>query len=387
VQDNFPGGFKFPFATNDQQSPNIYPSGPYGPGNPFPYPTGGRTSDQFLQELLRSGVGQDEAKQTTDTVYGAGSPNQSGGNWLTGDPTRDPVRQFVMDAFAKHGKQPTGPGSGPTDLEYYVDRILQEGGLNSGYDWAGRISRGITGTQPPEGGGGQMPTGFGQTGAYNPFDDPATKPFIDLLNSRIAALQQPHDNPDLTALQGYLRDYFAKLQGPTYTDQQRDVMQTQSLDPLERQRGAAQTTDAGAARGARDCAVVRDCGTGAAGGGQAVQHAADADPIRLCEQGNRPQSDQPAASGGVGQLLANLDQTQFAGQEGRADQALGYAQTIPNLARQRLQDAVSVMQGQQLNPSALIGQSLQADALGQQQNQAWMSGIFGLLPYLLKMIK
>jgi hypothetical protein len=73
-----------------------------------------------------------------------GSPNQSGGNWLTGDPTRDPVRQFVMDAFAKHGKQPTGPGSGPTDLEYYVDRILQEGGLNSGYDWAGRISRGIT---------------------------------------------------------------------------------------------------------------------------------------------------------------------------------------------------------------------------------------------------
>jgi hypothetical protein len=90
---------------------------------------------------------------------------------------------------------------------------------------------------------------------------------------------------------------------------------------------------------------------------------------------------------GVGQLLANLDQTQFASQEGRADQALGYAQTIPNLARQRLQDAVSVMQGQQLNPSALIGQSLQADALGQQQNQAWMSGIFGLLPYLLKMIK
>jgi hypothetical protein len=319
-------------------------------------------------------------------VYGAGSPNQSGGNWLTGDPTRDPVRQFVMDAFAKHGKQPTGPGSGPTDLEYYVDRILQEGGLNSGYDWAGRISRGITGTQPPEGGGGQMPTGFGQTGAYNPFDDPATKPFIDLLNSRIAALQQPHDNPDLTALQGYLRDYFAKLQGPTYTDQQRDVMQTQSLDPLERQRGAADNRRWNDSRrvGLRRRQGLRNrrCRPSTSSSTRCGRRPNPASRTRKSTSIGSTSSKRP----GSGSYWRIWIRRSLRVRKGARIKPLGYAQTIPNLARQRLQDAVSVMQGQQLNPSALIGQSLQADALGQQQNQAWMQGIFGLLPYLLKMI-
>ena len=139
---------------------------------------------------------QQQQQQQQPTQDRAGLPpgqqppaKTSGGDasqWMTGDATRDPIRQQVYDWMIKAGGTPSGRGSGPTDLEYYVDQVLDP--VNKGYgDWAGRIERGIKGTQP--GGGGAGPksnTGdpfydsimnaiggygnFAETGGFSPQD-------------------------------------------------------------------------------------------------------------------------------------------------------------------------------------------------------------------------
>lgn len=74
---------------------------------------------------------------------------------------REYARQQFRSVLSSLGKQPTGPGSGPTDEEYYLNRIMEEGGWDSGYDWAGRIKRGIEGTQPALGTPGFDPSFWG----------------------------------------------------------------------------------------------------------------------------------------------------------------------------------------------------------------------------------
>jgi len=122
------------------------------------------------------------AASSTADRGGAVPPSSTGANvdqWLTGDPMRDPVRRQAFDYITKAGGTPTGRGSGPTDLEYYVDQMLKEPGYG---DWAGRVQRGISGTQPGQrsstgdpfydaitnalGGYGQ----FAETGGFSPED-------------------------------------------------------------------------------------------------------------------------------------------------------------------------------------------------------------------------
>ena len=375
--DAFPSGFQFPTPT-DTRSGTTYPDFSngthyYDPGIPLADAVQ-RGRDEYAKAMGQS----------------PSSPTASGSSWLTGDPTRDPIRQFVINEFGKNGKQPTGAGSGPTDLEYYVDRILQEGGLNSGYDWAGRIARGINGTQPAEivqnanrAGAPPPPSGFAPTTANNPFDDPVAKQFIDTLNQRIAALQQPHTSPQLDQLNSYLQKYFETLQGPTYTPAQMDLMQTQSLDPLEAQRGAA-----------RNQVLQRLASRGIApSSGIAEKALQDVDKqfnqIRTQTQAgfatkaidlNRINQQQAA---GVAQALANIDQTQFANQENRANQAVQYAGMIPALAQQRFQDAAGLLSGNTINPTSLIAQTMQGNQFQDAQSQQMMMGLFSLLPSLL----
>ena len=55
---------------------------------------------------------------------GAGATSPDGGN-----PTdRNYVRSQLANWDASQGLTPTGPGTGPTDIEYYVDKILETGG-------------------------------------------------------------------------------------------------------------------------------------------------------------------------------------------------------------------------------------------------------------------
>ena len=123
---------------------------------------------------------------------------------------RQGVINYVTQELAKYGVKPSGRGTGPGDVEYWADRILQEGGLNSGYDWAGRIQRGATNTQPPLGtpgasfapstdramasaGGPGAGGGFSFTSpsgnrsnifSGGPFTDPNSKALFDLMMGR-----------------------------------------------------------------------------------------------------------------------------------------------------------------------------------------------------------
>jgi hypothetical protein len=134
----------------------------------------------------------------------------------TGDP-RDRIRQYVNSQFAANGRQGTGAGSGPTDTEYYVDRISQEGGLDSGYDWAGRIARGINGTQPPlpgQGGGGGFGAGnflssFLQSGFNNPYGPQKN----ELINMLMGKAKQPTTvDPNDPAIRGQVAAADAQRQ-------------------------------------------------------------------------------------------------------------------------------------------------------------------------------
>jgi hypothetical protein len=219
-----------------------------------------------------------------NSVYGFVPYN--GGAQGGGD-SRDKARQYVMQVFGRLGVQPTGRGSGPTDIEYLIDRMLAENWESSGYDWAGRIERGIRGTQPSEGGGGGYGQGTGGTQTGVPgvpvssyaaqFDDPSTRHLEDWMTARLNELKQPVDDPSRAALarlldqqtalyqqqrtraeaeEGALRERrgrartsadeyinFAKqraqkLQGPAYTGAEGEVLRTQALDPIEADRQA-----------------------------------------------------------------------------------------------------------------------------------------------------
>jgi hypothetical protein len=117
-----PGGGGNWFASQGAPGPMTAPGAPAGPGGPAP-------------------------------VGGPAAPPPQTTN-------RDEIRAWVAAEMQRQGQTPGGRGSGPGDLEYYVDQIQKEGGLGQGYDWGGRIARGFAGTQAPlsgQGGGGGMP--------------------------------------------------------------------------------------------------------------------------------------------------------------------------------------------------------------------------------------
>ena len=101
-------------------------------------------------------------------------PSQDGNqpSWMTQWPVpqgADPVLwKQIGDAIIAAGGTIGGVGSGPGDIQYYYNTISNAGGWGS-YDWAGRIARGIHGTEPSSaGGGGGSRNPAGQTAAYVP---------------------------------------------------------------------------------------------------------------------------------------------------------------------------------------------------------------------------
>jgi hypothetical protein len=67
----------------------------------------------------------------------------------------DPVLSALAKNYAALGHTPSGPGSGPTDIQYFAQRINQTGGLtpdNTAYWFGpnGRIAKELAGGVPPE---------------------------------------------------------------------------------------------------------------------------------------------------------------------------------------------------------------------------------------------
>jgi hypothetical protein len=215
----------------------------------------------------------------------------------------------------------------------------------------------------------------GSGGGKGVFDDPATKEWEAALRAIVARLNQPYDNPDLNPLLDYLRQYATKLQGPAYTPQQMDTLQTQALDPLTSQRDAMrqQILQRASQRGLDPSSgIVQDeinqldralSQTRSQRQGQFAANAVDLD------RQNQQMSGQVLAQ------IAALQEQNFSGNENRALQALQLLSQIPQYADKRLQLALQSMGGQQTNPASLLSvlSSFQRQGMDQQtqDSQFW----------------
>lgn len=216
----------------------------------------------------------------------------------------------------------------------------------------------------------QSGPGGGSSFQSNPFDDPATKGYIDQLNARIHELQTPQQNPEMDSLLKYLGDYFKQLQSPVYTDAQRDVINTQTINPMEHQRTA------------RKQQVLQQMASRGMGpsDGPTIQALQDVDrqfdQMRTGAQGgfalneiNLGKQNQAQAVN-VGTAAAQLRDGIFGQQDARSGQALNIARQIPDMAQQRIQQAITMLSGNQSNPASLFAALNSAQHTGMDQHAA-----------------
>jgi len=278
------------------------------------------------------------------------------------------------------GADPNGNGSA---RDYWIDRIrrgdgsqlVANGTLQKFQDSGGRAAPYAYANRPT------------YQGSNGIFDDPATKAWLDLLNQRISALNEPYHNPQLDQLNGYLQKYFDQLQGPTYTPQQRDLLQTQSLDPLASERDAARqrVVEQAARRGlSPQSGIVTKQLSDLDNQFEKLRTQTQAGFASKAIDLDRINQQQAA---GVAQLLANIEQTSFNQNEQRANQALSYAQQVPDLARQRMMDANTVLGQSQLSPTALAQITSSANSADSAQSQQFWLSLAQLIPGLLNLFK
>lgn len=286
----------------------------------------------------------------------------------------------ILAEIARWSKMPQADPSLSNDPNYWLGRIKATGGiadpskrqfwqdaafgpkafyLNPNREQGGTSQTSLQGYTPPTG---------GQYSNTNPFSDPATKNYIDLLNSRIQALLTPQQNPQMDALTAYMQKYFQQLQGPTYTPAQQDTIATQQLDPLERQRQAelrnVATTMAnrGITPGSGPyLQAERDINQKYDSLRAQVQSGVANNEITLGRQNQSQAVD-------VGSALASLVDGMNQRQDTRANTAVGYAQQIPNLAQQRIQQAITLLNGSNVNPAQLLSPLANFQQQGINQN-------------------
>jgi hypothetical protein len=297
-------------------------------------------------------------------------------DWLTQASTTqsqvDPLRAQIAQWASMPGADP----SLKNDPEYWVNAINSRGGLNAGntqYWQDASVGPNAFYMNPGREGGATTTGGYGASGggAYsstNPFSDPATKNYVDLLNSRMQSLLTPQANPQMDSLLQYMNQYFQQLQQPTYTDAQRGVIATQQLDPMERQRQAELKNVANvmASRGITP------------GSGPYLQAERDInqkyDTLRAQTQGQIANNEitlgrqNQAQAVDVGSAAASLVNGMNSLQDQRANQAVSYGRQIPDLAQQRLQQAITLLNGNNVNPAQLLPSLSQFQQQGITQN-------------------
>ena len=299
----------------------------------------------------------------------AGSPQQGsvpgpqGGNFqswfstLTGGKAPTPQSLKAMEPILNQYGIRLGPlnGRGFTDGIIlpdgtFVDVIIgatENGG--SGWGW-------ITGGG--HGGGGYAPGGVGQgvglPGAQ--YSDPHTKLLEELMLSRIGSLQNGSD-PGYQRLIQYLEQRFQDLQGPGRTGAEQEVIRTQALDPIERDRTAARqrVMERLSARG-----ITPDSGIAQ----QALNEVDKAfDGMRAVTQ-NTMATDELQRREGRNQYAEGLAGTLYQIPQDRNREAIGYAGGLADLGTQRLQLAMQAA-GMGGSPQSMFQSMMQMAQLNQ----------------------
>jgi len=245
----------------------------------------------------------------------------------------------------------------------------------------GAFSYGTSGSGGGPSGGSNNPSSYPGTNVFS--SDPSTAPFEQLLNKLIGNFSTSQTPADYGQAVNQLNTYLQQLNGPVYTPDQMNLLQTQALDPLAQQHDAArqQTIQRLAAQGI--------------GPSSGITQQALADVDRSFEQ-MRTQTQAQFASNAVGLQRQNqataaqlapaisaFEQNQTLTQDQRNQVAATLAAIVPQLAQSRLSTANS-----QLN-TPNIPQLLQAlnafTATGNAQGQAYgqslgqiLSALFGL---------
>lgn len=115
----------------------------------------------------------------------------------------------IWALYQKYGITPGGPGSGPTDWQYYQRRAGEVGDWNYMLNrLEGDLSGGKSGiSNSPEG------AGLGAQG----FADPAYQGLMDLVTKRLAALNQPQSFPQMDQLMAMLQQNQAAARARAQT--------------------------------------------------------------------------------------------------------------------------------------------------------------------------
>lgn len=308
--------------------------------------------------------------QVQNPYYQAPTPTSGG----AGD-----IGSQISGYYASRGVSPY-----PTSVDYWTQKWNEWGQKDPNYFWQ-RLSQADEfggGGQASGGAPGAAPQGGGYAGG-NPFDDPATKPFIDLLNQQISRLNTPYTPPDFQQAIDSLNGYLKTLQGPAYTPDQMGLMQTQVFDPVMQQRDQT-----------RQQIIQHFAQQGVPPSSGIVQQAllqSDQNFEKLGTQQRANvannaigmQKQQFAQAAQLAPLIASLEQQNFNTNEGRANQAVNMAQIIPTMAWNRLQGAGN--QIQQINPLSVLSQLNSFQTQGYDQGSNFASGLTSILPYLMNL--
>ena len=290
----------------------------------------------------------------------------------------------LSDVYRQYGLDPNNPGAGLGDLNYFMGRANATNPNDINY-WTNRLGQEITqwrggGTGnliPNEGGGGGAAASGGGYGGTSVFSDPATQAYEKLLNGLIGRFNTPYTPPSMGNTLNYLNSYFQQLQGPAYTPAQMDLMQTQAIDPLERQHEQARQN------------MITQLGTRgispSSGIAQEALQKIDNQFASLDAQSRAGfannaigmQKQQFAQAAALGPQISSLEQQNYNNQNQNMLQAASLASIVPQLAWSRLQGANNAIQP--LNPSSLLSPLYSFQTQGYNQGSDYMSAIMQAL--------
>lgn len=379
---------------------NNWWSGGYGYGQ-------GMSGLQSMLGAIRNS-GEAQARGPQPNTGGGGTPNQTpnvpgpqGGNfqqWFQSlTQGRAPSPQALRDL------EPTlrqyGIRLGPNNARGFTDGIILPDGTfidviqaataDGGTGW-GWMRPGPAGAENMPGGQYSDPyTGFleqllkGRIGQLGPVNDPNRQMYEAMLKQR--GQQLATGNAQLDQLMAYLQQRFTDLKGPGYTGAENEVLRTQALDPIERDRTAAkqQLTNRLAAMGHGPESGVFQ---------QAMQQldnefmgmrAVTQTQLSTNELGRRENRNQRAEA--IGAQIADIPEQRAREQldvfsaldrlsalargedDARSREAISYGGVLSDLGPQRLQLAMQAA-GMGGNPAALGG--VLSNIAGMNQNSA-----------------
>ena len=211
-------------------------------------------------------------------------------------------------------------------------------------------------------------TSGGSQSGTSVFGDPATQQYEQLLNQLISQFMSPVNADSFKSVDDYLKNYFQQLQQPVYSPEQRNVIQTQAMDPISQQRDSV-----------RQQIIQRYANQGIPASSGIVQKAIqDSDmqfeQLRTQAQGQFATQEiaqgkqNQAAAAQLGPAITQYELAPSAYNEQRALQAAQLAGIVPNMAWNRLTGANSILG--QTNPNGLLGllQSFQNQGYNQGSN-------------------